>query len=95
MSKAVGLLGRAEIEEDVKKALSAAYKPAKAQAHRAAAAVKTTRAQEVNPMKRGLLLGLTGFLAAGLTLGAGARRQTALGHHGAGRKRAVTGRRQH
>jgi len=45
VAKAVGLLGRQEIEDDVKKALSAAYKPA-AQLKRAEAKVKSAWAKE-------------------------------------------------
>jgi len=45
VSKAIGLLGREEIEDDVKKALSAAYKPV-SQANRAEAKVKSARVQE-------------------------------------------------
>jgi len=37
VAKAVGLLGREEVENDVKKALSSSYKPALAQPRRAAA----------------------------------------------------------
>jgi hypothetical protein len=44
VAKAVGLLGRAEIENDVKKALSAAYKPV-SQPIRADARVKTALAK--------------------------------------------------
>jgi hypothetical protein len=46
VAKAVGLLGRQEIEEDVKKALSASSKPARAQPSRAAASVKTAPPKE-------------------------------------------------
>ena len=45
VAKAVGLLGRQEIEDDVKKALSAAYRPA-SQPSRAEAEVKSARAKE-------------------------------------------------
>jgi len=41
VAKAVGLLGRQEIEEDVRKALSTRSKPAKGQPSRSAAVVKT------------------------------------------------------
>jgi len=46
VAKAVGLLGRKEVEDDVKKALSSSYKPAVAQPRRAAAAVKTEQTKE-------------------------------------------------
>jgi cytochrome c biogenesis protein CcmG/thiol:disulfide interchange protein DsbE len=46
VAKAVGLLGRQEIEEDIRKALSASYKPAGGQTSRAAAAVKTAPPKE-------------------------------------------------
>jgi hypothetical protein len=47
VGKSVGLLGRQEIEEDVKKALSGTYKPAAAEPSRAATAtVKTAQAKE-------------------------------------------------
>ena len=45
VAKSIGLLGRQEIEDDVKKALSAAYKPA-SQLNRAEAKVKSARAKE-------------------------------------------------
>jgi cytochrome c biogenesis protein CcmG/thiol:disulfide interchange protein DsbE len=47
VAKSVGLLGRQQIEEDVKKALSAAYRPAKAPSSRAAASTfKTAQRKE-------------------------------------------------
>ena len=46
VAKAVGLLGREEVENDVKKALSSSYKPSLAQPRRAAVAVKTSQTKE-------------------------------------------------
>ena len=46
VSKSVGLLDRAEIEDDVKKALDSKYKPATAQPNRAQAVVKTAKVKE-------------------------------------------------
>jgi len=46
VAKAVGLLGREEVENDVKKALSSSYKPSLAQPRRAAVAVKTVQTKE-------------------------------------------------
>jgi len=46
MAKAVGLLGRQEIEDDVKKVLSTTYKSNVAQPSRAAAKVKSVRPKE-------------------------------------------------
>ncbi len=45
VTKAVGLLGRQEIEDDVKKALNAPYKPAMAQPGRAEAVVRAAQAK--------------------------------------------------
>jgi len=46
VAKAVGLLGRQEIEDDVKRALSTTYKPAVEQPSREAAKVKPAQAKE-------------------------------------------------
>jgi hypothetical protein len=46
VSKSVGLLDRAEIEDDVKKALDSKYKPATVQPNRAEAVVKTATVKE-------------------------------------------------
>jgi peroxiredoxin len=46
VAKAVGLLGREEVENDVKKALSSSYRPALAQPRRAVVAVKTVQTKE-------------------------------------------------
>ena len=46
VAKAVGLLGREEVENDVKKALSSNYKPVIAQPRQAAVAAKTAQPKE-------------------------------------------------
>lgn len=46
VAKTVGLLGREEVESDVKQALSSSYKPALAQPRRAAVSAKTSPTKE-------------------------------------------------